>query len=255
MIISEKLFSGTSGLQTPIAKRDFPDEFRDKSRLSFYASLFNSIEINSSFYKLPQEKTVARWAAEVPDDFKFTFKLGRNITHNKELQFNPDDIGRFMQTINAVYGKRGCVLVQLPPGRTVSARLQLERMLALLQKENEHESWKIMVEFRHKSWYADAVYDMLAAHHADMVFQDLPNSVTPFREPDGNVVYLRFHGPEGRYKGSYSDALLAEYAGYTTDWLSEGKTVYVYFNNTAGDALNNLMTLNDFVAPASGADF
>src|ERR1700759_3716537 len=103
----QHFYSGTSGLLTPIPKRDFPPEFADKSRLAFYSHLFNSIEINSSFYKLPQAKTLAKWAGETTEGFRFTFKLWKELTHNKNLAFNAVDIPRFFDAINAVGNKKG----------------------------------------------------------------------------------------------------------------------------------------------------
>src|SRR5665213_2948074 len=92
----KNIYTGTSGLVLPLPnRRSFPPEFHDKSRLEIYASLFNSVEINSSFYKVPMASTVQKWAALVPENFKFTFKLWRDITHNKELTFDSADIGRF----------------------------------------------------------------------------------------------------------------------------------------------------------------
>src|SRR4051812_27357074 len=85
-------YSGTSNIVLPIPKKSFPPEFSDKSRLEYYAHLFTSIEVNSCFYKTPQASTVAKWAAMVPPDFKFTFKLSKAITHVKDLEFNEDDI-------------------------------------------------------------------------------------------------------------------------------------------------------------------
>src|ERR1700744_2308217 len=109
-------FAGTSGLGLPVPnKSHYPAEFTNKSRLCYYASLFNSIEVNSSFYKIPQAKTIRKWAADVPDGFRFTFKLWRGITHQKELLFDPADIGRFMEAIDAAGNHKGCLLVQLPP--------------------------------------------------------------------------------------------------------------------------------------------
>jgi len=79
------------------------------------------------------------------------------------------------------------------------------------------------------------------------VIQDKPPAVTPMMESELPFVYLRFHGPGGSYRGSYEDELLYEYAGYINDWISEGKTVYSYFNNTMGEAISNLFTLSDLV--------
>ncbi len=85
--INNTFYSGTSGLVLPVPKLLYPAEFQDKSRLTYYASLFNSIEINSSFYKIPQIPTVCKWAESVPDNFQFTFKLSKAITHAKGLEF------------------------------------------------------------------------------------------------------------------------------------------------------------------------
>jgi len=239
-------YGGTSGLLVPMPKRDFPPEFKDYSRLALYGTLFNSLEINSSFYKLPQSKTVAKWAAEVPNAFTFTYKLWREITHNKGLVFNDDDIASFMDVISYAGDKKGCILVQFPPGTTI-ARGQLTHLLALLQGKNHDNLWHVAVEFRHRSWYTDEVYDLLRRFNAGLVLQDMPKSTTPQIITSDDFVYVRFHGPSGDYRGSYSDELLNEYTYYIRDWQNEGKDVYVYFNNTAGDALNNLLTLKQYL--------
>jgi uncharacterized protein YecE (DUF72 family) len=108
-------FSGLSGLQLPIPKYLFPEPHQASSRLSYYATFFNSIEINSSFYKIPKTTTVARWAMQVPDDFRFTFKLFKDITHVKNLKFDPALVKQFIETISAVGDKKGCLLIQFPP--------------------------------------------------------------------------------------------------------------------------------------------
>src|SRR5689334_19673831 len=112
--ISNRFFSGLSGIVLPVPKYKFPEEFQQTSRLTYYASHFNSIEINSSFYALPRAITVAKWAAQVPEKFRFTFKLWKQITHAKSLQFEKSDVQQFMDVINSVGDKKGCVLVQFP---------------------------------------------------------------------------------------------------------------------------------------------
>jgi uncharacterized protein YecE (DUF72 family) len=236
------IYMGTSGLLVPIPKRDFPPEFANHSRLAFYATLFNSLEINSSFYKPPLPATVVKWAADVPKHFKFTFKLWRGITHNKQLDFNPEDVAKFMHTINEAGDRKGSLLVQFPPGLTISAMPRLISLLGYIGND-----WPLAVEFRHRSWHIDSVYKVLEEFNAALVIQDMPASTTPMICTADDLMYLRFHGPGGRYKDSYSDQFLAEYATYIREWQAEGKTVYVYFNNTAGDALNNLFTLQQYL--------
>jgi uncharacterized protein YecE (DUF72 family) len=248
VINSSSFYSGTSGLQIPIPKRDFAPEHQHLSRLGYYATLFNAIEINSSFYKLPIGKTVAKWAAEVPDNFRFTYKLWREVTHNKNLAFNPDDVAGFMQGIGNVGDKKGCLLVQFPASITVSNLAAFGRLLEVIRQNDEHYEWHMAVEFRHRSWYNDDVYELLSQYKAGMVLHDMPASITPLTSIDDDVVYLRFHGPEGGYRGSYADDFLYEYAQYIKEWQAEGKAVYAYFNNTMGSALANLQLLNKYVS-------
>src|SRR6218665_629529 len=133
-------YAGTSGLQSPIPKRDFPPAFADKSRLTYYASLFNSIEINSSFYKLPIAKTLARWAEEVPKDFRFTFKLWKEITHNKNLVFSSVDVATFIERINNIGAKKGVLLVQFPPSLTNAVMPQLVDLLSSIKESDQTEA-------------------------------------------------------------------------------------------------------------------
>ena len=109
-------YSGISGLQHPIPKYLNPPVFENASRLTYYSSLFNSIEINSSFYKIPQGATVTKWAGSVSENFIFTFKLRKEITHSKELNFNGEDVSAFFKSINCIGEKKGCLLIQFPPG-------------------------------------------------------------------------------------------------------------------------------------------
>ncbi|HYG01982.1 MAG TPA: DUF72 domain-containing protein [Chryseosolibacter sp.] len=239
-----KYFSGLSGLQLPVPKYEYPPEHQHRSRLSYYATFLNSIEINSSFYKIPIGKTVGRWASSVPANFRFTFKLFKELTHCKFLEFNPDHIQKFIESINNVGEKQGCILVQFPPSLTTSSIHRFESLLKHIRNTPGAREWKIAVEFRNNAWYQGEVFDILDACNALLVIQDNPKSATPFNAPISNSVYIRFHGPTGNYRGGYSDEFLSEYATYIRDWINEGKEVYTYFNNTAGDAYNNLVSLN-----------
>src|ERR1700742_2047581 len=103
-----KFYTGTSGLALPVPNKQFyPEAFKGKSRLSYYASLFNSIEINSSFYKTPIASTVRRWVQEVPEDFRFTFKLSKAVTHNKPMAFDDAVLEKFMEAIDEAGAKKG----------------------------------------------------------------------------------------------------------------------------------------------------
>jgi len=247
----DRYYSGTSGLLLPVPNKLFyPEEFKEKSRLCFYGSLMNSIEVNSSFYKVPMASTVGKWTGEVPEDFKFTFKLSKDITHNKGLAFDPSAVKRFMEVISFSGEKKGCLLVQFPGSVRIGSLRQLSLLINVLRENDPDKAWNIALEFRHASLYRDEVYRMLEDYGMAMVIQDKPPAVTPILETGQPFVYLRFHGPGGSYRGSYEDDLLQEYAGYISDWIAEGKTVYAYFNNTMGSAVANLFTLRDVVGDA-----
>lgn len=246
-LIVSKFFSGLSGLQVNVPRHEYPLEYQGASRLTYYASYFNSIEINSSFYKLPMQVTVKKWASSVPDDFRFTFKLWKNITHNKNLEFSIDDILKFMNVVNEVYDKKGCILIQFPPGLHSGNLTALDHLLGCIKKFQPVSPWPLAVEFRNRSWYTDEVYETLQNHNVTIVIQDLPASSTPMFNITSDVVYVRFHGPTGNYRESYPDHFLSEYALYIHEWMNENKNVFVYFNNTMGDAFNNMETLNKLV--------
>jgi uncharacterized protein YecE (DUF72 family) len=244
----DKIYTGTSGLVLPLPnRRSFPPEFHDKSRLEIYASIFNSIEINSSFYKVPMATTVKKWADSVPENFKFTFKLWRDITHNKELAFDPEAVNRFIQVINEVGVKKGCLLIQFPPSISLANAGQLEKLLVTVKQADPSHQWNVVVEFRNRSWYHQDVYQLLDQHSCGIVLHDMPASGITHLECGIDFVYLRFHGPNGGHRGSYADDFLYEYAQYIKEWRDDEKSVYIYFNNTMGDAVKNLMTLNSYI--------
>ncbi len=241
-------YSGTSGLLLPVPNKLFyPEEFREKSRLCYYASLMDTIEINSSFYKIPQASTMKKWATDVPSEFRFTFKLFKEITHNKDLAFDPKLVTHFFQVINHVEDKKGCLLVQFPPSVRIGHFAQLQFLMSVLRDNDPEMEWKIALEFRHPSLYVEEVYELLEQFNLGMVIHDKSPANSPIKDSELDFVYLRFHGPGGNYRGSYADDVLYEYASYVSEWLNADKKVFVYFNNTMGEAHANLNTLRQIV--------
>jgi uncharacterized protein YecE (DUF72 family) len=255
--VTPLLMAGTSGLVLPSPKREaFPETFRTGSRLAWYSALFNSIEINSTFYKMPLPTTFYRWAGEVRPDFRFTVKLWRGITHVPGLRFMPEDVNRCLYAAHHLGEKKGSLLIQLPPGLQATAAEKLQQLLETICAADPARSWKLAVEFRHRSWYVPEVEALLHRYQAARVLHDMPaSSITELPHPPAHIlpdptvpfVYLRFHGPAGDYKGGYSDAALRTWAEKAVGWLSAGKEVYVYFNNTIGDALADLTRLRTLI--------
>lgn len=237
--------SGTSGLVlTEPNKLAYPKEFQNKSRLEYYASQFNSIEINSSFYKIPRCQTYSNWAAMVPDDFQFTVKLWQGITH--EESFQNADLEKFFHAIDCLGIHKGCLLIQFA-AKTKMDFSGFDRLLESIRMLDPREKWRIAVEFRNKQWYEKEIFEILDEFHAALVLHDMPNSLPPEINKSVDFIYMRFHGEKGDYRGSYSDGFLKAKAKQTQEWMKEGKDVYAYFNNTAGDAAANLKTLHEMV--------
>lgn len=241
-----RLSIGTSGIVIPGNKSTFPPEFQQGSRLHYYSSLFNSVEINSSFYKIPRLSTFEHWSEDVPGIFRFTLKLFKEVTHGKELKTGLESIVPFLSAARGIGKRKGCLLVQFPGKITLEYYSQVEKILVALQ-ENEHlQDWQIAVEFRNNSWYVSETDELLKEHQASLVLHDISKGRNMEPMKGTRFIYARFHGPAGDYRGSYSDDFLQEKAREIKGWIDSGKDVYVYFNNTAGNAFENAQALQRF---------
>lgn len=235
------VYIGTSNIVVPGNKQSFPPAFKDKSRLHYYASLFNTVEINSSFYKVPMPATFEKWAADVPPGFKFSIKLWRNITHAKDLGFILSDIDSFLTAADKAGKQKGPLLIQFPGKITID---HYNKVAAILERVDVHSSdCKMAVEFRHTSWYINETMELLDEYKASLILHDMPKSKNMQLNKKAKFVYLRFHGVAGDYRGSYSDAALKHYARLIKTWAAQGKEVYAYFNNTIGAAFENARSL------------
>lgn len=245
--MQERFFFGTSGLVLPFAKSQYPPEHREKSRLEYYATLFNSLEINSTFYKLPRPATVTKWAASVPEHFRFTCKLPKIVTHAKDLHFKREDVNHFLDVVAHLQNKKGCLLAQFPPGLPYQHTDRLKALLDLLCEQTADSGWKLAVEFRHSEWYEAGMEQFLKQYPLSIVIHDMSPSATPYKFAGGGMTYFRFHGPEPGYRGSYPFESLQKYAALIRERLRQNQSVFAYFNNTIGAAFENLQTLNAYV--------
>lgn len=234
---------GTSGIAVPGNKQSLPIELRHKSRLSYYSSLFNTVEINSTFKKLPMVATLQRWAFEVPEEFQFTLKVLKEITHVKQLDVIPDNIDRFVAVSNSTGIKKACLLIQFPGGISVDWFNKVEYILQRFDEQDQQNKWRKAVEFRNESWYINETYELLDQYQASMVLHDMPKCRHLKTCHNFPFYYFRFHGPTGNYRGDYSREFLSEQAEAIRTRLDNGKDVYAYFNNTMGNAFYNAMQL------------
>jgi len=238
---------GTSNIILPGNKQSFPEAFQHKSRLNYYSSRFNTVEVNSSFYKVPMPFTFEKWSMDVPENFQFTLKLFREITHVKELSADLDKINHFIKSANRIGKKKGCILVQFPGKITLKYFSRVEVILQRLAETDQSSQWKKAIEFRSPDWYTGETAELLSDYSASMVLHDIPTAKIFEAGKGGGFVYVRFHGPKGDYRGGYPTVFLQEKAGQIKRWLKEGRDVYAYFNNTIGSAFENAITLQTLI--------
>lgn len=218
---------GCSGWQYKHWRNDFyPTSLPTTRWLEYYTRHFNTVEINNSFYRLPEARTFDTWRERVPRDFLYAVKASRYITHMKKLKDAQESIDLLFSRLDHLRDTLGPVLYQLPPRWP----LNLERFTAFLNALPADVTH--VVEFRDPSWYVDEVFDALGRHGVSLCLHDMEGSATGLRLA-GPVVYLRFHGPV-KYRGRYSDERLATPAAWCAARLSEGTPVYAYFNNDIG---------------------
>jgi uncharacterized protein YecE (DUF72 family) len=215
--------------------------------LAAYAEQFDTVEINSTFYRLPKRAAAERWAQESPDDFTFTVKVSRYLTHVKRLRETPQHLDLLLARIEPLIaaGKLGPLLWQLPPTFRRDDQ-RLAEVLAGLPRTLRHA-----FEFRHESWFAEPVMELLRGHGIALVIADRPE-IRSFQTRDltTDFTFVRFHhGTRGR-RGNYSPAELAEWAASIREW-SAARDVYAYFNNDwEGFAPANASALKELLADA-----
>jgi uncharacterized protein YecE (DUF72 family) len=207
--------------------RFYPRDLPTERWLEHYAASFDTVELNNSFYRLPEADTFAAWADRVPPGFLFAVKASRYLTHMKRLREPADPLDRLWTRARRLAERLGPVLYQLPP----RWRADVDRLAAFL--EALPRSHPQAIEFRDSSWYVPLVLQLLAQGPASLCIHDMHGSASP-RTATGALAYVRFHGPTGRYRGGYSPQQLAAWADRLVMWATEGRHVYAYFNNDLG---------------------
>jgi uncharacterized protein YecE (DUF72 family) len=218
----------------------YPPRCAARNWLSFYARHFDTVEVNTTFYRLPRETAVARWLDETPPGFSFAVKVSRYVTHVKRLLDVEQHLPLLYERIRPLLRspKLGPLLWQLPP----TFGLDLDRLARAL--EHTHDGHRHAFEFRHPSWFREETMTLLREHGVALVIADRPE-VNDFQlhELTAGFTYVRFHaGTRGR-DGNYSQSELDEWAGRLARFAAEAD-VYAYFNNDwEGFAVENARSL------------
>ena len=217
----------------------YPEGIEPRARLDYYARRFQTVEVNSTFYRWPRDATFAYWRRRLPHGFVFTIKAPRALTHAARLYQPEKWLERIARSVRQMGEKTGVLLVQLSPEFAYDYA-RLEYFTRLLP-----HGQRVAIEFRHASWHREEVFALLEQRgvaYCVMSGAHLPcilRATAPF-------VYVRLHGPshEHLYGGSYGEEDLRWWAARIREWASAGRDVYAYFNNDGdGNAVRNGITL------------
>jgi uncharacterized protein YecE (DUF72 family) len=238
------LYVGTAGWSVPQASRgQFP---ATGTQLERYASVLKAVEINSSFHRSHMADTYNRWAESVADDFRFSVKLPKTITHAARLVDCDDHLHRFLGEVGGLGHKLGCLLVQLPPSLEFDPGVA-ENFFAMLTTA---ASAAVVVEPRHKTWFALNATRFLQSAGVSRVAAD-PAVVQAAGEPGGSArtVYFRLHGSPNVYSSPYTASYLDGLAFRLRKYSKTNAPVWCMFDNTIkGEAAANALYLDKRVA-------
>lgn len=240
------LYIGTSGWSYKHWHGIFyPEDLKPVKYLEYYTTRFSCVELNSSFYHLPQKRTVSGWMSRTPGSFIFCPKLSRYITHQMKLSNVEEALQKFFDVFEGMKAKLGPVLVQLPPQLEYDES-RIRYFLELLIKQ--YDEYRFAIEIRHKSWINHNFFDLLSQSKVAFVIADSGERFPYHEAVTTDFVYLRLHGREQLYASDYSEDDLQQYAGKISGWLNDNKNVWVFFNNDYhGFAVNNAEKLKETI--------
>ena len=226
----------------------YPKELPQRAWFAHYATLFDTVELNNTFYRLPPVETAELWGAPAPAGFVYALKLGQFGSHRMKLRDAASWLPNHLDRAERLGAALGPTLVQLPP----RWRRNAERLDEFLTVAPRTMRWA--VEFREESWLHDEVYEVLARHGAALCIHDLLPSHPWMLTTDWT--YVRFHGPHAlttKYVGRYGGRRLRRPAERLAAWLGDGVDAYAYFNNDFhGDAVVDAQWLRERIARLRG---
>lgn len=236
---------GTSGFSYPHWKEVFyPKNVKDREFLEYYATKFNTVELNVSFYRLPNETVISGWKKRVPKNFFFCPKLSRYITHVKRLNDVKEPLQLFLKRFGSLKSKLGPILVQLPP----KLKFDSPQVLPFLKLLKKYKSYKFALEARDESWICQKAMKNLEENNIIWVIADSGGRYPSLVSTTAKHVYFRFHGPAGLYSSKYPKKILTKYANIAKKWLQDGKDIWAYFNNDAqGYAVQNALEFEKLI--------
>lgn len=239
------LYVGTSGWQYAHWRRIFyPEKLPQRLWLPYYAERFQTVEVNNTFYNLPEKPVFGHWAEISPKDFLFALKMSRYLTHLKRLHDPQEPVHRFMERSAPLGPKRGPILLQLGPAHTADLDLLSGALDAFSQDV------RIAVEFRHPSWFSDATRELLQSRGVALCLADSPRRKQPMWRTSA-WGFVRFHEGAGPHRPGYLPDALRRWVDRIAQTWRPDEDVYVYFNNdAAGYAIRDAITFAGFADTA-----
>jgi uncharacterized protein YecE (DUF72 family) len=229
-----RLFLGTSGWNYKHWSDGvfYSQGLKPAEWLDFYARTFDAVEVNNTFYRLPEKSVFENWRRTTPADFIFTIKASRYFTHLKRLLDAETHVALFLNRAVGLGDKLGCILFQLPPQFHYEQE-RLQDLLNFIDWQQIIPGVRCALEVRDKRWLNDDCFGRLTAHNWSLVLADKPGQAS-----DGPVtadfVFMRRHGPGGNHVANYPEEMLREDAKRVRAFLEGGRDVYLYFNNDVG---------------------
>lgn len=236
--MTAQYYIGTSGwVYGHWRERFYPPHLAQALWLQFYARQFSTVELNSSFYRLPSERAFLHWGESTPPGFLFAIKASRFITHIRRLRNVEASLESFFARAKLLGDKLGPILYQLPP-QMPRRDAVLEDFLRLLPRGLPH-----VFEFRHPSWLEEDVFAIMRRYGVGLCVFDMPDFPCP-QAVTADFAYFRFHGSTGLYSSNYSEAELDAWAERIKRLASDLRAVYIYFNNDVeAHAVYNALSL------------
>ncbi|RKZ34660.1 DUF72 domain-containing protein [bacterium] len=242
--MSGKFYCGTSGFSYDhwIGKF-YPQDLPRNKWLTYYAKTFNAVEINYTFYHIPRESTVEKWQHSAPNDFIYSLKASKLITHYDKGKLNSATylLWKFLKISELLGEHRGPILMQFPP--SFMDEMALNEFLARIKPPH-----RVAMEFRNKMFAEnESVRQKLAMHNVAFCVCSSPRMPAMF-SITADFTYIRFHGAKRMYYSSYSEKELRPFAKFAKQQLKQGIDVFAFFNNDAqGHAVDNALTFMDIV--------
>lgn len=242
---------GTSGWNYKSwRERFYPRDLPISSWLEFYADRFGAVEVNNTFYRLPEKKVFESWRNQTPASFKFVVKVSRFVTHMKKLIDAPEHVATLLERARGLGPKLDVVLFQLPPFLKFYPG-RLRSLCEYVQNQSLVPSLRAALEVRNNSWFSPECVEILSSFNMALAFTDWP-TLRVTGPVTADFIFVRRHGPQRSYSSDYSDEQLRQDARILEDALHRGLDARIFFNNDVeGFAVKNALSLQRMVETAS----